>query len=118
MSAIRPVSLAVVSPTKAAAILAAPSRAAEQRALLAERARVETTMEGYRVADAARYHAEVVAPILAMAETERAAAVDAYVSRVSPSGWDCPLEIANAAASGIRRRLLAALREAGAPVAA
>ena len=52
MSAIRPVSLAVVSPTEAAVILAAPSRAAEQRALLAERARVEAVMDGHRVADA------------------------------------------------------------------
>lgn len=118
MSAIRPVSLAVASPTEAAVILAAPSRAAEQRALLAERARVEAVMDGHRVADAARYHAEVVAPILAIPSAERADAVEAHVYRSAPSGWDCALEVAGAVASDIRGRLLTALREAGAPVTA
>lgn len=118
MSAILPRSLAVCSPSEAAALLSAPRRDAEQEALLAERARVEAVMDSHRRAAAARYDREVVAPILRLPEAERAAAVEDYVYRAAPSGWDCALEVAGAVAAGIRGQLLATLREAGAPVAA
>ena len=118
MSAILPRSLAVCSPSDATVILSAPSRAAEQRALMAERARVEAVMDGHRADAAEQYHREAVAPILALPESERAAAVEAHVYRAAPSGWDCALEVASAVTEGIRGRLLTALREAGAPVAA